>query len=134
MLQTKWEFSNSTKSDNSNKWYSNYLSYSKGSGWENIHSCDNIYEFSETLDKIPSSQVNDCTCSLFCAFDSNGNPFRFALADLYYLKFTKGNTVIKNLIPVQRMFDNEVGLWDLENQVFYTSQGNDPFVAGSIIE
>ena len=131
MLQTKWEFSNSTKASNSDKWFSNYLSCLKyGSTWGNIHSWCNIYEFSETLDNIPSSQVNNCTCTLFCALDGSNNPFRYVEADLYYLRLLKGNNVVRNLIPVQRMFDNEVGLWDLENQVFYTSQGDYSFVAG----
>jgi len=122
-LQTKWAFTNSVKIG-SNKWESKYLSYygNDQRTWQTI------YEFSETLDNIPQSQVNDCTCTLFCAFDGNGNPFRYALADLYYLKFTKGGHIVRNLIPVQRNSDNEVGLWDMENQVFYTSQGNEPFV------
>ena len=123
-LQTKWSFTNGIKRNKDNKWDSKYLSYygNTTKKWQTI------YEFSETLNNIPESQVNNCPCTLFCAYNNNNNPFRFALADLYYLKFTKGGNVVRNLIPVQRMFDNEVGLWDMENQVFYTSQGNEPFV------
>ena len=122
-LQAKWNFTESWYQ--SNRGLSKYLTYSNNSKLDN-----NIYEFSETLDKMPSSQVNDCTCTLFCALDGNNNPFRYVEADLYYLRLLKGNNVVRNLIPVQRMFDNEVGLWDLENQVFYASQGNEHFVAG----
>jgi hypothetical protein len=80
-----------------------------------------IYEFSETLNNIPASQVNNCTCTLFCALDSSNNPFRFCEADLYYLKFTKGNTVVRDLIPAKRSSDNEIGLYDIQNDVFYAS-------------
>ena len=128
-LQTKWSFTNSTKRVSESKYDSKYLSYMKNNNWVNV-SFPGIYEFSEILDNIPSSQINNCTCTLFCALDSSNNPFRFAEADLYYLKFTKGEQVIRNLIPVQRNSDNEVGLWDMENQVFYTSQGDEPFIAG----
>ena len=69
-------------------------------------------------------------CYLFCALNENNNPFRFICADLYYLKFIKGGQVIRNLIPIKKLSTNEIGLFDLENQVFYISQGDEPFVAG----
>lgn len=130
-LQAKWNFTNSVK-DSSNKYQSKYLSYPVSSGSSTYTNApwDTIYEFSETLDNIPQSQVNNCTCTLFCAFDANNNPFRYALADLYYLKFTKGGQVIRNLIPVKKLSTNEVGLYDLENDHFYISQGNEPFIEG----
>ena len=128
-LQAKWAFTNSVKWGNDKKWESKYLSYSRNEQrtWQTI------YEFSETLNNMPESQVNNCPCTLFCAYDGNGNPFRYALADLYYLKFTKGNTVIRNLVPVRRKSDNAVGLYDIENDHLYVSQGDEPFVAGPII-
>ena len=128
-LQTKWEFSNSTKAPSLNKWYSNYLTYSIRSGWENKHDWGNIYEFSETLDNIPASQVNDCTCTLFCAYDGNNSPFRYALADLYYLKLKKGGQIIRDLVPVYDKITQEPGLYDKQNDVFYKSQGDEPFAA-----
>jgi len=93
-----------------------------------------IYEYSIVLDQIPDSQINDFNCHLFCALDSSNQPFRYIAADLYYLKFTKGNTVIRNLVPVRRKSDNVVGLYDIENNHFYVSQGDEPFVAGPILE
>lgn len=124
-LQAKWQFTNSSPvPSESGKWASKYLSIN------NEVYDNNIYEFSETLDNIPASQCNNMNCHLFCALNGSNQPFRFVTADLYYLKFTKGGQVIRNLIPVQRNSDNEVGLWDMENQVFYTSQGDEPFIAG----
>ena len=131
MLQTKWNFTNSDKAQNSTtKYYSKYLSRDTGSGWTNTGNINTIYEFSQTLDNIPTSQVNNTTCTLFCAYDGNGNPFRYCLADLYYLKFTKGGQVIRNLIPVRKLSTNEIGLYDMENDHLYVSQGDDPFIAG----
>lgn len=93
-----------------------------------------IYEYSIVLDQIPDSQISDFNCHLFCALDSSNQPFRYIAADLYYLKFTKGNTVIRNLVPARRKSDNAVGLYDIENDHFYVSQGDEPFVAGPILE
>lgn len=125
-LQAKWAFTNSQKQGTSNKWDSKYLSYQGN----DQRTWQTIYEFSETLDNIPQSQVSNTTCTLFCALDSSNNPFRFCEADLYYLKFTKGNTVVRDLIPAKRSSDNEIGLYDIQNDVFYASQGTDSFVAG----
>jgi hypothetical protein len=125
-LQAKWFFTGSI--NNSGKGVSKYLTYPG-----NLVADNNIYEFSETLDKIPSSQVNNCTCTLFCALNSSNQPFRYVEADLYYLKFTKGGQVIRNLIPVKKVATNEIGLYDIENDHLYISQGDDPFVAGPTI-
>ena len=134
VLQTKWKFTNSAPVDygSTQKYGSKYLSYYEN----NIQTqryWKEIYEFSETLDNIPSSQVNNCTCTLFCALNGSNNPFRYVEADLYYLKFTKGGQVIRNLIPVKKVSTNEIGLYDMENDHLYISQGDDPFVAGPTI-
>lgn len=94
---------------------------------------NNVYEYSILLDNIPESQINNFGCYLFCALDGSNQPFRFCEADLYYLKFTKGGQVIRNLIPVKKVSTNEIGLYDMENDYLYVSQGNDPFVAGPTI-
>jgi len=57
--------------------------------------------------------LNDFVCHLFCALNGSNQPFRFVEADLYYLRFTKGNTVVRDLIPAKRNSDNEVGLYDI---------------------
>jgi len=125
-LSTKWQFTNSYWDDNRGR--SKYLYYKYRDKLDN-----NIYEFTEILDNIPQAQVSNFSCHLFCALDSSSNPFRFVEADLYYLKFTKGGQVVRNLIPVQKVATNEIGLYDMENDHLYVSQGDDPFVAGPII-
>lgn len=125
-LVTKWSFTNSC-SEGSGKYTSKYLTYY---GTNYARHDNKIYEFTEILNNIPEGQINDFSCHLFCALNSSNNPFRFVEADLYYLKLTKGNTVIRNLIPVKKPSTNEIGLYDMENDYFYVSQGDDPFVAG----
>lgn len=125
-LQTKWNFTGCYWGSSTNKGTSKYLSYGSNYKVDN-----NIYEFSETLDNIPQSQVNNCTCTLFCALDSSNQPFRYVEADLYYLKFTKGETVIRDLVPVLDKH-NIPGLYDKANRKFYKSQSDAEFEAGPI--
>lgn len=127
-LQAKWQFTNSVA--RTSKYDSKYLSYGNN-GTTNATTFGTLCEFSEILDNIPSSQINDTTCTLFCSFDASNNPFRFCEADLYYLRFKKGNTIIRNLVPAKRNSDNEIGLYDLQNNVFYISQGTESFVTGT---
>ena len=132
-LQAKWSFTNSVKRGGEARYDSKYLSYYKGNNNMTGAECGNIYEFTEILNNIPASQVNNCTCTLFCTYNGSNVPFRFCEADLYYLKFTKGGQVIRNLIPVKKVSTNEIGLYDIENDHLYISQGDDPFVAGPTI-
>ena len=134
----KWSFENSIRANNTNKYYANALRGPLNN--EHLDTSNtlhkqigNIYEETVLFNNIPQSQVNDCTCTLFCALDSNNNPFRYIEADLYYLKFIKGNTVIRNLVPVRRKSDNTVGLYDIEHDYLYVSQGDESFVAGPMI-
>ena len=135
VLQAKWMFTNSVNVTSTNKYTSKYLSYriTNGTGDWHTSNWQNIYEFTEILDNIPQSQVNNCTCTLFCALDSSNNPFRYCYADLYYLRFIKGGQVIRNLIPVKKVATNEIGLYDIENDHLYVSQGDEPFEGGPII-
>lgn len=115
-----------------------YLSPRKNNGEASISGgsateLNQIYEYSILLDNIPDSQINNFSCHLFCALNSSNNPFRFIAADLYKLKITKGGKIIRNLIPVKKISSNEIGLYDIENDHFYISQGDDPFVGGPVI-
>ena len=127
-LQAKWSFTNSTKRGTEAKYDSKYLSHVENN-WVSV-TYPGIYEFTETLDNIPQSQVNNCTCTLFCAYNGSNQPFRFCEADLYYLKFTKGTTVIRDLVPCINK-KGIAGLYDKVTKHFYTSQSNEEFVASN---
>lgn len=51
---------------------------------------------------------------------------------LYNCKFYENNVLKMNFIPCYRNSDNEVGLYDSVNGVFYTNQGTDSFTYGAI--
>ena len=137
-LMTKWMCSNDWISFNDGgkqRYCYKYIATQKQQVTDaggQLCSPNEIHEYSILLDQIPASQVNNTTCTLFCALNGSNQPFRFITADLYYLKITKGGQVIRNLIPVKRVSTQEVGLYDIENDHLYTSQGDSPFVAGPI--
>jgi len=49
---------------------------------------------------------------------------------IYNLMISQGSNVIRNFIPCYRKSDNEIGLYDLVNNVFYTNQGTGTFTKG----
>lgn len=51
---------------------------------------------------------------------------------LYSCKMYYNNVLVRDFIPCYRNSDNEVGLYDLANNVFYTNQGTGVFTYGSI--
>lgn len=61
----------------------------------------------------------------------NVNPFELSTTTLYKLKFYDNGNLVRDFIPCYRNSDNEVGLYDLVNDVFYTNQGTGSFTYGS---
>ena len=51
---------------------------------------------------------------------------------VYTFKMYKENILVRDFIPCYRNSDNEVGLYDLVNDVFYTNQGTGAFTYGSV--
>ena len=49
------------------------------------------------------------------------------------LSIYKNNILVRNFIPCYRKTDNEIGLYDLVNGVFYTNQGTGTFIKGPSI-
>lgn len=54
-----------------------------------------------------------------------------ASTKLYYCKIWNGTTLVRDYIPCYRKSDNEPGLYDLVNNVFYTNAGSDSFTYGN---
>lgn len=54
----------------------------------------------------------------------------------YYCKLTEKSTnnVVRDCIPVKRLFDNAVGLYDKVEKKFYANAGTGTFTAGPVIE
>jgi len=154
-MYTKWQISNSVyvtangDANNKKKYYPTYLAGNAA----NMIGCEQtptnqIYEKSLIIDNLSScttAQLNSMKLlntymfATYCDAPANigsqyrGQMWRFSESDLYYCKIIKGGQVIRDLIPVKKASTNEVGLYDLEHNKFYTSQGDNPFVAGPII-
>ena len=52
---------------------------------------------------------------------------------LYSMKWYDNDTLVRDFIPCYRNSDNEVGLYDLVNNVFYVNQGTGSFTYGSVV-
>lgn len=52
---------------------------------------------------------------------------------IYYSKLYNNNILVFDGVPCYRNSDNEVGMYDLVNDVFYTNRGTGTFVAGDNI-
>ena len=153
-MYTKWKISNSMyvnsngDANGKQKYYPTYLAGNA----VNMSDCEQtptnqIYEkilIIDNLNSIASSTFNNMKpldtymFGIYCDSTQDGHPYknkiwRYSESDVYYCKIIKGGQVIRDLIPVKKASTNEVGLYDLEHDKFYTSQGDNPFVAGPII-
>lgn len=52
------------------------------------------------------------------------------LGKIYSYIFYEDGVAIRNLIPCRRIFDNEKGMYDIVNDVFYTNAGTGEFLCG----
>ena len=76
---------------------------------------------------------NNATQNIFLlGFNSLGNPTSILNGHIYYFKVYENNVLVRNMIPCYRNSDNEVGLYDLVNGVFYDNDGTGTFTAGEI--
>lgn len=71
--------------------------------------------------------------SLFCAFvGGTTTPDRYCYGTLYYFKLFVNGTLVRYLIPCKNS-NNVVGMYDVVNNVFYTSPNGNAFVAGPAV-
>ena len=71
--------------------------------------------------------------SLFCAFvGGTTTPARYCNAKLYYFKLFVNGTLVRDLIPCKNS-NNVVGMYDVVNDVFYTSPNGNAFIAGPAV-
>ena len=59
------------------------------------------------------------------------NIAHWAKLRVYYFKIYEGNTLVKDLIPVYRMADGAMGLYDQQNDAYYFNAGRGKFKKGS---
>lgn len=78
-----------------------------------------------------SGQTHTWGTSLFCTFNNQAGTAvnRFIEAKLYYFKLFVEGTLVRDMVPAKNS-SNVVGLYDIVNDVFYTSPNGAAFVAG----
>ena len=125
------------KDANSNRIQCRYIGSSSKDSYPG--NTNQIIEFSEQTspNKNVYTSVGNSThnwgTSLFCYFSNSSNsPARFVEADLYYFKLFVNGTLVRDLIPCKNS-NNVVGMYDVVNDVFYTSPNGNAFVAGPVV-
>lgn len=80
-----------------------------------------------------TSSCPDFTCEypayLFAA--NNGSSAQVSGQKIYYFKMWDNITLVRDMIPCYRKSDNEIGMYDLVNNVFYTNAGTGTFTKGN---
>lgn len=62
--------------------------------------------------------------------DSNYNDLRRFKGKLYYFKIYDNGTLVRDYVPVKRISDGAIGLYDKVNKLFYGNDGTGSFGAG----
>lgn len=73
------------------------------------------------------------TATLFYINPKPSNTWYNANAKIYYCKIWDNDTLVRNIVPCYRNSDNEVGMYDLVTNTFYTNQGTGSFTYGEIV-
>lgn len=89
--------------------------------------CDDI-EYTGNTDL---SSGNMSELYIFARYFKQSDAAGISKGKLYNLKVEENSITKMNLIPCYRKSDNEVGLYDLVNDVFYTNQGTGEFAKGA---
>ena len=108
---------------NSNKWRIQ-LNIENGTGtWE----LTDLDENSTTVIDVTNKQVIATTpLNLFAFHTSNIHPS----LKVYECKIYENKTLVRHFVPCYRKEDDEIGMYDLVNNVFYTNDGTGAFLKG----
>lgn len=79
-------------------------------------------------------QRNALSEDSFTKTDSNIRTVDGKGVKMYYVKIYEGNILVRDCIPCYQKSNNEVGMYDLVNGVFYINQGAGNFVKGNDVE
>lgn len=104
---------------------------------QNTFNIVNNFDSTQTVTITSSSSQRTYThtypLTLFCGLDSSRNPFRFTNSKIYSCKITMNGILIMELVPCTRDNDSIAGLYDIVNDVFYSSANANPLVAGPTV-
>lgn len=102
-------------------------------GFVNVEFSKNgCYVNDTTIETYSTQTISGTTYNLYLfTFNEAGTPdSRYFIGKLKTFKLWDNGVLLRNLIPCYRKSDNEVGLYDVINDVFYTNQGTGDFISG----
>lgn len=123
---------------NSISWYTGYGAESQNTGWTAI--LDTEYEIKKEKGvlNINNNQFTQTSENFSCpgnmsifAMHQSDTIIAYATMKLYYFKIYDNNNLVRDFIPCYRKSDNEIGLYDIVNNVFYTNNGTGTFIKGN---
>ena len=119
--------------------YSGYNKVSQEGVRISLNTKYNVFKDKNTT-YLDNTQMTNTT---YTTFETPTNMYIFAMNEggakfyssikLFTLKIYNNNELIRDFIPCYRNSDNEVGLYDLVNDTFYTNQGTGAFTYGSVV-
>lgn len=88
-----------------------------------------------TIDTLNLGTLNGQKFLLFARTNSSDSSITNCPAmSLKAFSVKSNGSYIRNMIPVRRISDGVLGLYDTANNVFYTNQGTNSFIAGSDVD
>lgn len=72
--------------------------------------------------------------ALHTEYQENNLYYQGAAEKIYSCQIYESNVLVRDFVPCYRKSDNEIGLYDLVNGVFYTNQGTGTFLKSSYVE
>ena len=84
------------------------------------------------IDMVPEDRgVFTCTTNLYLGCSNNNGTVQYIQPyKLYYFKIYESNALVNDFIPVKRISDNEICLYDKVTGTFFTNQGTGSYIAG----
>lgn len=101
-----------------------------------IKATDRTVSVDGTTYEMPETTTTDTGLNfwLFRRNSNTTNLMNYSSLKLYSCQMYYENELVRDFIPCYRNSDNEVGLYDLVNDVFYTNQGTGAFTYGQVQE
>jgi len=92
-----------------------------------------IYDGDQSTYTKNASNISGANMGIFTQIDytnTNMATSRVGAFKVYSFKMWDGDTLVRNMVPVQRDSDDEIGMYDLMHGVFYPNAGTGTFTAG----
>lgn len=107
------------------------VSIQKDTNWHTYYSSKTLCKIDNTTG-VPSYTITDSNLKIFL-FKQNRDGYanQNSYCRIAYCKIWDDSILVRNFIPCYRKSDNEIGMYDTVNKVFYTNQGTGTFLKGN---